>query len=105
MMWPVVSAAVDALGHALVRPGCVVVHWYSARTAVRWPSPRISTRSGSSRRRVPTRRSQIASIRGAWTAVCRILVPVAWKMTSNEVVKSDPPSRIGNLMLSNRSSR
>ena len=54
-------------------------------------------RSRSSRRRVPTRRSQIAFIRGAWTAVRRILMPAAWKTASNEAVKFDPRSRIRNL--------
>ena len=54
-------------------------------------------RSRSSRRRVPTGRSQIAFIRGAWTAVRRILVPVAWKTASKEAVKFDPRSRIRNL--------
>ena len=29
--------------------------------------------------RVPRRRSHVAFIRGAWTAVCRILVPFTWK--------------------------
>jgi hypothetical protein len=43
---------------------------------------------------VPTRRSQIAFIRGAWTAVRKILVPAAWKTASNEAVKFDPRSRI-----------
>ena len=62
-------------------------------------------RSSSSRRRVPTRRSQIAFIRGAWTAVRRILVPVAWKTASNEAVKFDPRSRIRNRMSPNRSQR
>ena len=47
---------------------------------------------------MPTRRSQIAFIRGAWTAVRRILAPVAWKTASNEAVKFDPRSRIRNLM-------
>src|SRR5258708_13370374 len=64
--------------------------WYSVRTARRCASPRISTRSRSSRRRVPTRRSQVAFMRGAWTAVHRILAPVAWKTASKERVKFDP---------------
>ena len=55
-------------------------------------------RSRSSRRRVPTRRSQIAFIRGVRTAVRRILVPAAWNTASNEAVKFDPRSRIRNLM-------
>ena len=41
-------------------------------------------------------RSQIAFIRGAWTAVRRILVPAAWKMASKEGVKFDLRSRIRN---------
>ncbi len=56
-------------------------------------------------RRVSARRSQVAFMRGAWTAVRRILVPVAWKTASNEAVKSGPRSRIRNLMSSNRSPR
>ena len=55
-------------------------------------------RSRSSRRRVPTRRSQVAFMRGAWTAVRRILVPAAWKTASNGAVKFDPRSRIRNLL-------
>jgi hypothetical protein len=47
----------------------------------------ISTRSRSSRRSVPTRRSQVAFMRGARTAVRRILVPAAWNLASNEAVK------------------
>ena len=62
-------------------------------------------RSRSSPRRVPARRSQIAFMRGAWTAVRKILVPAAWKTASNEAVKFDPRSRIRNLMSSNRSPR
>jgi hypothetical protein len=54
---------------------------------------------------VPARRSQIAFILGAWTAVTRILVPVAWKTASNEAVKFEPRSRIRNLMSANRWSR
>ena len=59
-------------------------------------------RSRNSRRRVPTRRSQIAFIRGAWTAERTILVPAAWKTASNEAVKFDPRSRTRDLMFSNR---
>ena len=66
-------------------------------------SPRTSTRSRSSRRRVPTSRSQIAFMRGAWTAVRRIRVPAGWKTASNEAVKFGPWSRMRNLMSSKRS--
>ncbi len=62
-------------------------------------------RSRTSRRRVPTRRSQIAFIRGACTAVRKIVVPVAWKTASKERVKFDPRSRIKNRKSSNRSPR
>ncbi|MGO9219064.1 MAG: hypothetical protein ACLP5E_15080 [Streptosporangiaceae bacterium] len=36
---------------------------------------------------MPTGRSHVALIRGAWTAVGRILAPAAWKTASNEAVK------------------
>ena len=89
----------DALGDALVRPGRVVVRLVFGQDGAQM-SPRrgSASRSRSSRRRVPTRRSQIAFIRGAWTAVRRILAPVAWKTASNEAVKFEPRSRIRNLL-------
>jgi hypothetical protein len=37
-------------------------------------------------------------MRGTWTAVRRILVPLAWKTASNEAVKFDPRSRMRNLL-------
>ena len=86
-------------------PGCGAPGWYSARTARRCRSPRISIRSRSSRRRVPTRRSQIAFIPGAWTAVRRILAPAAWNTASKTQVKFDPRSRTRNLMSAHLSSR
>jgi len=72
-----VPAVGDALSDALVRPGSVVMHLVFSQDGTQMAFPKISTRSRSSRRRVPTRRSQIAFIRGAWTAVRAILVPVA----------------------------
>jgi hypothetical protein len=42
------------------------------------------------------KRSQVAFMRGAWTAVRRILAPVAWKTASKAQVKFDPRSRIRN---------
>jgi hypothetical protein len=39
---------------------------------------------------VPIRRSQIAFIRGACTAVRTMVMPVAWKTASKERVKFDP---------------
>ena len=53
----------------------------------------------------PARRSQIAFIRGAWTAVRTILAPVAWNTASKAQVKFDPRSRIRKLMSANLSSR
>ena len=68
----VVFAIGDALGDA---PGAVLkCTWYSASSVRSCAPPRISTRSRSCRRRVPTRRSQVAFMRGAWTAVRGVLV-------------------------------
>jgi hypothetical protein len=50
---------------------CCSAPAYSARTARRCALPRISTRSRSSRRSVPTRRSQVAFIRGALDGVAQ----------------------------------
>ena len=44
-------------------------------------------------------------MRGAWTAVRKILVSLACKTALNEAVKFDPRSRIRNLVSSNRSPR
>jgi hypothetical protein len=41
-------------------------------------------------------RSQIAFIRGAWTAVRKIMAPADWKTASNQAVKLEPRSRIRN---------
>jgi hypothetical protein len=87
----------DALADSLVRAGGVVVLLILGQTASRCAAPRIGTRSRSSRRRVPTRRSQVAFIRGAWTAVRKIVVPADWKTASNEAVTLEPRSRIRNL--------
>jgi hypothetical protein len=57
------------------------------------------------RRRVPIRRSQIAFIRGACTAVRTMVVPVAWKTASKEAVKFEPRSRIRKRKPANRSPR
>ncbi len=40
-------------------------------------------------------------MRGTWTSVRRIVVPVAWKTALNEAVKFGPRSRIRNWMSSN----
>ncbi len=69
----VVFAVGDALGDALVRPGRVVVRLVLGQDGAQVRLTENSVRSRSSRRRVPTRRSQVAFMRGAWTAVRRIL--------------------------------
>jgi hypothetical protein len=43
---------------------------------------------------MPTSRSQIAFMWGAWTALRGILVPAVWKTASKDAVKFDPQSRI-----------
>ncbi len=64
----------------------------------RWAWFRIRVRSRSSRRRVPVRRSQMAFIRGACTAVRTMMVPVAWKWASNDAAEFDPsPTVIAEL--------
>jgi hypothetical protein len=50
----------NVLGGALVRPGGVVMRLVSGQDGMQVLPARIRTRSGSSRRRVPARRSQIA---------------------------------------------
>ena len=52
--------------------------------------------SRSSRRSVPMRRSQIAFIRGACTAVRTMVTPAAWKTASGDVLKFGPRSRMRN---------
>jgi hypothetical protein len=51
----------------------------------------------------PARHSQIPFMRGAWTAVRKILVRPAWNTASDEAVKSEPRSRVRNLMSPNPS--
>ena len=95
----------DALGDALVRPGRVVVRLVLGQDGAQMPLAEDQHPVEEFSRRVPTRRSQIAFIRGAWTAVRRILAPAAWNTASNAQVKFDPRSRIRNLMFANLSSR
>jgi hypothetical protein len=89
-----VFAIGDALGDALVRPGKVIVRLVFGQDGAQMPLAKDQrTGSSSSRRKVPARRSQIAFLRGACTAVRTILVPVARKTASNEMVKFEPRSR------------
>src|ERR1035437_9672663 len=90
----------DALGDALMRPGGVVVLLVLVQDGTQMCRAGNHTRSRSSRRNVPASRSQIAFIRGAWTAVRRIVVPAAWKTAPDGAVKSGPRSRIRNLKCS-----
>jgi hypothetical protein len=100
----VAFAVGDTLGDALVRPGRVVVRLVFGQHA---DVARRGSACGPRARGAgcPTRRSQIVFMRGAGTALRRILVPVAWKTAPKERVKFDPRSRMRNLMSSNRSSR
>ena len=77
--------------------GRVAVRLVVGQDGAQMPFAENRSRSRSSRRRVPTSRSQVAFMGGAWTAVRRILVPAAWKTASNEAVKFDPRSQIRNL--------
>ena len=72
----------DALGDALVRPGGVVVHLVFGQDGTQVCLAEIRTRPGSSRCKVAMRRPQVAFMRGAWTAVRKIVAPVAWKTAS-----------------------
>jgi hypothetical protein len=101
----VVFAIGNALGDALVRPGRVVVRLVFGQDSAQMALPEDRHAVEELTAQVPTRRSQVAFIRGAWTAVRTILVPAAWKTASNEPVKFEPRSRIRSLMSSNRSPR
>jgi hypothetical protein len=71
----VVSAVGDALGDALVRPGRVVVHLVISQDGAQMAFPEDQHAVQELTAQVPTRRSQIAFIRGARTTVRTILVP------------------------------
>ena len=95
----VVLAVGDALGDALARTGRVAVHLAFSQDGAQmaFPDDQHPVQDLAAQRRVPTRRSQIAFIDGAWTAVRTIVVPVACK-TAPKAVKSDPRSRMRNLL-------
>jgi hypothetical protein len=95
----------DALAGALMGTGGVVMLLVPGQDGAQCAWLRMRVWSRSSRRRVPVRRSQIAFIRGACTAVRTMVVPVAWKTASKERVKSGPRSRIRNRKPVNRSPR
>jgi hypothetical protein len=101
----VVFTVGDALGDALARPGRVVVHLIFGQDGAQMAFPEDQHAVQELPAQGTDEASQIAFIRGAWTAVRTILVPLAWKTASNEAVKFDPRSRIRNLMSSNRSPR
>jgi hypothetical protein len=64
----------NPLGDALMRPGRVVVDLVLDQDGAQMRLTKDQHAVEElSRRRVPRRRSQVAFIRGAWTAVCRIL--------------------------------
>jgi hypothetical protein len=84
----------DALGDALVRPGGVVVRLVFGQDGAQVSLAEDQHAVQDLRAQVPTRRSQIAFMRSAWTAARRIVAPVASNTASNEAVKFKPRSRI-----------
>jgi hypothetical protein len=88
----------DVLADSLVRAGGVVVHLVlgqdGTEVGLAEDQHPVQELTGN----VPTRRSQVAFIRGAWTAVRRMVVPAGWKMASNGAVKLEPWSRIRNVL-------
>jgi hypothetical protein len=81
----------DALGDALVRSGGVVVHLVvgqdGSQVCLAEDQDPVEELSAQGADQAFAGRV----MRGAWTAVRRILAPAAWKMASKERVKSDPP--------------
>src|ERR1022692_4308689 len=75
-------------------PGGVVMLLVPGQDGAQCAWFRMRVWSRSSRRRVPIRRSQIAFIRGACTAVRTMVVPAAWNTASKDAVKFEPRSRI-----------
>ena len=75
---------------ALVRPGSVVVRLIFREDGAQVPLAEDQRPVEDFAAQGATRRSQVAFIWGACTAVPRILVPVTWKTASNEAVKFDP---------------
>jgi hypothetical protein len=96
----------DALVDALMRPGGVVMLLVLGQDGVQVRL--VQDHQGPVEEftaQVPIRRSQIAFIRGACTAVRTIVVPVAWKTASKDAVKFEPRSRIRKRKSPNRSPR
>jgi hypothetical protein len=100
-----VGALGGALGDALVWPGGAVVLLVFGQgcSQVRFAEDEAAVKEFAAQG--ADGRSQIAFIRCAWTAVRKIVVPVAWKAASKERVKFDPRSRIKNRKSLNRSPR
>jgi len=97
------SVAVTAgksLGNALMRPGRIVVDLILDQHGAQVRLAEDQNAVEELAAQVPMRRSQVAFIRGARTAVRKILVPTAWKKASKDWVKFDPRSRIRNRNLS-----
>ena len=97
------SPSGDALVDALVRSGRVVVLLIFSQDGAQVPLAENQAAVEEFAARVPMRRSQIAFIRGACTAVHKTVALVAWKTASKERVKFDPRSRIRNRKSPNRS--
>ena len=98
----VVFAVGGVLGDALVRPSRVVMRLVFGQDGAQVGLPEDQHAIQELTAQGADERSQIAFMRGAWTAVRTILVPVAWKTASKDAVKFDPRSRIRNLTSSNR---
>jgi hypothetical protein len=77
----------DALADALMRAGGVVMLLVFGQCGAQVGLVQDQGPVEDSRRRVPMRRSQIAFIRGACTAVRTMVVPAAWKKASKDAVK------------------
>jgi hypothetical protein len=93
-----VSLSWGELAEGTVRPGIVIVQQvYRSAPGAGGCSLTISTRSKSSRRRVPMILSQIAFARGACGGLARILMPSARNTASKELVNWPARSLIRNL--------
>ena len=101
----VAFAVGDALRDALVRPSRVVAGLVLGQGGAQMRRAGISMRSRSSRRRVPTRRSQVAFMRGALDGCAQDpgAGGLEYRVEGAGEVRSR--SRMRNLMSSNRWSR
>jgi hypothetical protein len=98
LRWPGAGLSRRELAERTEKAGlCCSCRRYSVSTRRRWCSLTISTRSKSSRRRVPIILSQIAFAPGACGGLARILMPSAVNTASKEAVNWPARSLIRNL--------